>query len=196
MPAQSDPRVTSESRSRRAITVGSTAGVSPGTTTVIATLEAAAETGGAPDLPVVLRALEEPDPASVTRTRDVVLSMTMGMGMGGAGGDGQFLIDGRSFDADRVDIAIQIGTTEDWVVRNTSSMDHPFHLHVWPFRVVERSDGAALPPGWKDTVNVPAGQSVRLRIPFRDIPGKAVYHCHILDHEDLGMMGIIDARAA
>ena len=51
------------------------------------------------------------------------------------------------------------------------------------------------PPGWKDTVNVPAGQSVRLRIPFRDIVGRAVYHCHILDHEDLGMMGIIDTRS-
>ena len=72
----------------------------------------------------------------------------------------------------------------------------PARVHVWPFRVVERSDGGALPPGWKDTVNVPAGQTVRLRIPFRDIPGKAVYHCHILDHEDLGMMGIIDTQAS
>ena len=162
---------------------------------VIATLDVTGGAGNAPSLPKVLRALDDPTSASVTHTRDVTLSMNMGgMGMGGTGGDGQFLIDGRSFDANRVDITTQIGTTEDWVVRNTSPMDHPFHLHVWPFRVVERSDGGTLPPGWKDTVNVPAGQSVRLRIPFRDIPGKAVYHCHILDHEDLGMMGIIDTK--
>jgi len=71
-------------------------------------------------------------------------------------------------------------------------MDHPFHLHVWPFRVIERSDAQVVSPGWKDTVNVPAGESVRLRIPFRNFTGKAVYHCHILDHEDLGMMQLID----
>ncbi len=161
--------------------------------TVIATLEVTGDAATASPLPTVLRDLADPAPGSVTGTREVTLSMNMGMG--GTGGDGQFLIDGRTFDANRVDITTRLETTEDWVVRNTSTMDHPFHLHVWPFRVVERSDGGTLPPGWKDTVNVPAGQSVRLRIPFRDIPGKAVYHCHILDHEDLGMMGIIDTQA-
>ena len=44
---------------------------------------------------------------------------------------------------------------------------------------------------WKDTVLVPRGESVRIRIPFQDFAGKTVYHCHILDHEDLGTMGII-----
>ena len=72
-------------------------------------------------------------------------------------------------------------------------MAHPFHLHVWPFQVVSRSDGAA-DPGWRDTVDVPAGGTVVIRIPFTDIPGRTVYHCHILDHEDLGMMGIIEVR--
>jgi FtsP/CotA-like multicopper oxidase with cupredoxin domain len=52
--------------------------------------------------------------------------------------------------------------------------------------VIERSDGKAVSPGWKDTVNVPAGQSVRVRIPFRDLSGKAVYHCHILDQRTWG----------
>ena len=165
-----------------------------GGSTVLATLAVGdGPATPAPELPTTLRSLHEPSEADVSRTRDVTLSMNMGMG--GSGGDGQFLIDGRTFAADRVDITTRVGTTEDWVVRNTSTMDHPFHLHVWPFRVVARSDGAALPLGWKDTVNVPAGSSVRLRIPFRDIPGKAVYHCHILDHEDLGMMGIIDTQA-
>jgi FtsP/CotA-like multicopper oxidase with cupredoxin domain len=118
--------------------------------------------------------------------------MTMGAG---GGGDGQFLIDGHSFDVNRVLLATTLGATEDWIIHNTSSMDHPFHLHVWPIRVVERSDGSAPPPGWKDTVNVPDGQSVRLCIPFRDIAGMAVYHCHLLDHEDRGIMGIIETSS-
>ena len=162
-----------------------------GATTIVASLDVEGPSAPAPALPSALR-----DQGGlldgVTRTRDVTLSMNMGMG--GTGGDGQFLIDGRSFDENRVDITTRLGTTEDWVIHNTSPMDHPFHLHVWPFRVIEGSDGKAVSPGWKDTVNVPAGQSVRVRIPFRDIPGKAVYHCHILDHEDLGMMGVIETR--
>jgi len=172
---------------------GGGTGATAGATTVIATLEVHGPEAAPSPLPAALRDLGDPAPDSVTRTRELTFSMNMGMG--GSGGDGQLLIDGRSFDPDRIDITAQLGTTEDWLVRNTSTMDHPFHLHVWPFRVVERSDGTVLPPGWKDTVNVPAGQSVRLRIPFRDIPGRTVYHCHILDHEDLGMMGIIDTRA-
>lgn len=160
-----------------------------GATTLVATLEITGQNLEAPGLPSELRQLDDPPDDTVTATRDVTLSMEMGGGVGD-----RFLIDGRKFDGNRVDITTRVGATEDWVVSNTSPMDHPFHLHVWPFRVLERSDSRELPPGWKDTVNVPAGQSVRIRIPFRDIPGKAVYHCHILDHEDLGMMGVIDTQ--
>ena len=172
---------------------GATSGTTAAASTVVARLDVGGAADAAPALPSILRPVADPSPDSVVRTRDVTLSMNMGMG--GAGGDGQFLIDGRSFDANRVDITTRLGTTEDWIIHNTSSMDHPFHLHVWPFRVVERSDGSTPPPGWKDTVNVPAGQSVRLRIPFRDLAGRAVYHCHILDHEDLGMMGVIETSS-
>jgi len=73
-------------------------------------------------------------------------------------------------------------------------MDHPFHLHVWPFKVIEPSTRDAELAGWKDTVNVPAGGTVRIRIPFTDIAGRTVYHCHILDHEDQAMMGVIEVR--
>jgi FtsP/CotA-like multicopper oxidase with cupredoxin domain len=106
-------------------------------------------------------------------------------------GDGEFVIDGRAFDGDRTDITAEIGTVEEWTVTNDSMMDHPFHLHVWPFALVDPAidaDG----PIWRDTVNVPAGASVTIRLPFADVPGRTVYHCHILDHEDLGMMGVIE----
>ena len=69
-------------------------------------------------------------------------------------------------------------------------MDHPFHLHVWPFQLVDpNADGA---PDWRDTVNVPAGGRVRIRVRFEDVAGRTVYHCHVLDHEDNGMMGVIE----
>ncbi len=112
-----------------------------------------------------------------------------GMGMGMSAG--QFTIDGKTFDPARIDTDTRLGTTEDWTIVNRSMMDHPFHLHVWPFLVLTRTDGLPPDPGWRDTVNVPAGGAVTIRLIFADYPGTTVYHCHILDHEDLGMMGII-----
>lgn len=173
---------------------GGMGGGSTGSPTTIMELDIVGDDAAAPALPDALSAVG-PSPDRVTRTRDLTLAMEMGMGMGmGMGaGDGQFTIDGRSFDPDRVDIETELDSVEDWVIRNTSPMDHPFHLHVWPFQVIESSAGAVI-PGWRDTVNVPAGGSVTIRIPFRDFAGKAVYHCHILDHEDRGMMGVIDVQ--
>ncbi|PSP07197.1 MAG: copper oxidase, partial [Cyanobacteria bacterium SW_12_48_29] len=62
---------------------------------------------------------------------------------------------------------------------------------VNPFQVIEHNGKPAPYPAWKDTVLVPAGETVRLRAHFSDFPGKSVYHCHLLDHEDLGMMGTV-----
>jgi FtsP/CotA-like multicopper oxidase with cupredoxin domain len=119
--------------------------------------------------------------ARLDRTRELTFSM-QGMAV---------RIDGREFDPNRVDIRAGLGSIEEWTVRNSSTMDHPFHLHVWPFQVIAQSKGA-VPSGWKDVVNVPAGGWVRIRIRFDDFTGKSVYHCHILDHEDMGMMGVIE----
>lgn len=137
-----------------------------------------------------------PLPTAADATRELVLSMAMGPGGGGMGGGGseRFMIDGRTFDGARTDITVRLGTVEDWTIRNTSPMDHPFHLHVWPFRVLGDGTDAGVSPGWKDTVNVPANGAVTVRVAFADIPGRAVYHCHILDHEDLGMMATIEVR--
>lgn len=85
---------------------------------------------------------------------------------------------------------------EDWEISNTGVMDHPFHLHTNPFQVIDRNGQLEPYRAWKDTVLVPAGETVRIRIPFKDFPGKTVYHCHILDHEDLGMMGTVEMTGA
>ena len=111
-----------------------------------------------------------------------------------------FTIDGRTFDPDRTDALVKLGTVEEWEVVNGGGMmmmgfDHPFHIHTNAFQVV--SQNGKRPPfaAWKDTVNVPMGETVRVRIPFEDFAGRTVYHCHILDHEDLGMMAVIEMRA-
>jgi FtsP/CotA-like multicopper oxidase with cupredoxin domain len=115
----------------------------------------------------------------------------VGGGMGMMSGGSAFTFDGRVFNPGRVDQKVRAGTTEEWVITNNSMMHHPFHLHAWPFQVADDGYGNYL-LGWHDTVNIPGGATVRIRIPFTEITGRTVYHCHILDHEDAGMMGIVD----
>lgn len=103
----------------------------------------------------------------------------------------QFLINGQVFDPQRIDTRVSLDTVEEWEIINTGMMDHPFHLHTNRFQVVSRNGKAVTQYTWKDTVLVPKGERIRIRIPFRDFEGKTVYHCHILDHEELGMMGVI-----
>ena len=71
---------------------------------------------------------------------------------------------------------------------NPAEMDHPFHLHGMSFQIVDAAGVPLEPRGWKDTVNVPQLQTVRIAVRF-DAPGRWMYHCHILEHAELGMMG-------
>jgi FtsP/CotA-like multicopper oxidase with cupredoxin domain len=131
-----------------------------------------------------------------TVTRRIELSMTMGHGMGQGMGI-EFWFNGQPYDEKRIDIEAQLGTVEEWELANVDPdlMDHPFHLHVNPFQVVSRNGQPEPYRAWKDTVLVKGGETVRIRVPFRTFAGKTVYHCHILDHEDLGMMGNIQMSA-
>ena len=130
---------------------------------------------------------------AVTARRELTFAMGMGSGMGGGGGM-SFTINGESFDGGRVDTTVQTGSVEEWLLSNSSPMDHPVHLHVWPMQLVEDNGRAVPTVEWQDVVNVPARGTARVRIAFDDFAGRTVYHCHILDHEDNGMMGVIEAR--
>lgn len=131
-------------------------------------------------LPATLRVVEPIDTTDVAARR--VLSFSQG------------LINGRAMDMSRVDISAALGTTEIWTIENLVGMDHPFHLHGFRFQVLSR-DGVAEPyPSWKDTINVPKHQTVRLAVRFEDYPGLWMFHCHILDHEDAGMMGVLQVK--
>jgi len=105
--------------------------------------------------------------------------------------EGQYYINGRRFSHHRVDIVAKLGTYEEWVVRNGTREDHPFHVHLNDFQVVSVNGKPYAARGLQDTVFVPARGVVRIRIHFTDFVGNTVYHCHITSHEDGGMMGIL-----
>ena len=149
-------------------------------------------------MPTVLRPIAPL--GAPTAYKHLVLSSGMGMGMGmtGAGGMMQFLIDGKSFDPARVDLTSRVNAVEQWTIENRSNMDHPFHLHGTQFQVISRTRGGAtiLEPtlAWRDVVNVAAFESVTFRVVQSQL-GRRMYHCHILEHEDQGMMGMLDVVA-
>lgn len=107
-----------------------------------------------------------------------------------------FLINGQGFDHNRIDTKVQLGTVEDWHIVNKAGMDHPFHIHTNAFQIINRNGQPFSLQVWKDVINVKAYESVDLRMAFTDFSGKTVYHCHILDHEDQGMMGILEIQSA
>jgi FtsP/CotA-like multicopper oxidase with cupredoxin domain len=85
-----------------------------------------------------------------------------------------------------------LGDVEEWSLVNTTSMDHPFHLHGFRFQVVSNNSE---PLAWRDTLNVPAAQTVRIRLRLDDHPGLWMFHCHILEHAERGMMGELQVAA-
>ncbi|OCP15676.1 copper oxidase [Ensifer sp. LC163] len=155
-----------------------------------------------PPLPAKLRSIESLGNPVVTRR--FVLTESMGgmnhgnMSMPSDSMEMKFLINGASFDMNRIDEVSKVGQVELWEVVNEADMDHPFHVHGTQFQIAEHEkDGKVTTPSyraWKDTVNIVAGETVRILL-RQDLPGSRMYHCHILEHEQLGMMGTVDVQA-
>ena len=116
-------------------------------------------------------------------------------------------INGKTFEMETINLTSTLNTIEIWSITNMSEEPHPIHIHGSPFQVLVRNappfvDGQPLPPGgelppayelgWKDTIIVKAGERVDLIKgvrDFADFDGEFMYHCHLLEHEDKGMMG-------
>jgi FtsP/CotA-like multicopper oxidase with cupredoxin domain len=108
---------------------------------------------------------------------------------------GRFLINGKEYAEDRVEEQVEPGATEIWEITNVSPVPHPFHPHAIQWQVLDRNrlQPTGVERGWKDTVLVRPGESVRIIGRFEPVNvGKYVYHCHILEHEDAGMMGLFE----
>ncbi|MEO7260647.1 MAG: multicopper oxidase domain-containing protein [Jatrophihabitantaceae bacterium] len=140
-------------------------------------------------LPARLRAL--PPLATATVHRDVTLSFDLVSEVPAA------LVNGKSYDPDRVDFTVKRGATEIWQVTNGDGqygIHHNFHMHLVQFRVLDRN---GQPPtaddrGLKDTVPIAPGESVRLQAHFTEYLGEYVYHCHVLEHSSFGMMATMN----
>jgi suppressor of ftsI len=110
-----------------------------------------------------------------------------------------FMIDGRVMDDDRVDQTVKLGDTEEWTVVNTDQQYHSFHIHQTAFLVTEVNGMGQDEDSLRDTFPIPPATDdgpgvLKVIIPFTDpeIVGRFVYHCHAVDHEDKGMMGIVE----
>ncbi|MBT3820105.1 MAG: multicopper oxidase domain-containing protein, partial [Nitrospinaceae bacterium] len=132
-------------------------------------------------------------------TRRFKLEMRMGPGMM-FGGSSPFRINGKSMKLSRIDEVVKLGDTEIWEIENNSPMPHPFHIHDIQFLILDRNGRPPSPGerGFKDTVTVNQAETVRIIAKFADYadPEKPyMYHCHILEHEDAGMMGQFIVKA-
>jgi FtsP/CotA-like multicopper oxidase with cupredoxin domain len=151
------------------------------TTRDLLTLETTNDAPVAPvAIPAVLRKVPALDTNAVTAVRTVVFS--------------QGLINGKMMDMARVDVSTKVGATEIWEIENVVGMDHPFHLHGFQFQVLDRGGVPEKYRAWKDMLNIPKHSSARIIVRYDDFPGKWMFHCHILDHEDHGMMGVLEVR--
>ena len=182
------------------------------------------ESASGPPVPTQFPVAWEPDPMDPTKPRGPYLTfpqfladitdaktparpIVFGILSGGVGAQPQFSINGKQFQDGVVDQCMVLDTAEEWLITNQTTVPHPFHIHVNPFQVIEYFDPSQTtqpvlqaPYIWQDTIEIPAasgGQNgyVRMRSRFADFTGKYVLHCHILGHEDRGMMQIVEVRA-
>lgn len=105
-----------------------------------------------------------------------------------------FAFDGKPFDMHTTNMVVKLGSTEVWTVRNNNIFGHSFHLHDVQFRVLSRTDRevAEYEKGWKDTFYLPRGAAVTFVAKFDDYASDTdpfMFHCHMSNHEDGGMMG-------
>ncbi len=143
-------------------------------------------------VPATLRDFERiPESAAENVRQFVMETMSRGMGMMG----GRLTINGKHMDINRIDEQIKAGSTEIWEISNQSgrmmNMPHSMHLHDVQFQILSRNGKRPQPheQGRKDTVLIMPGEAVRIIIRFSDYKGIYMYHCHLLEHEDDGMMG-------
>ena len=146
-------------------------------------------------VPTNLVKLPVVDAGKAVKTRRFVLSMEGG----GAHAD-EMTINGKSMDIDVINERVKVNTSEIWEVVNDTMHLHPFHIHDVQFRILDVNDNPPKPGdrGLKDVVAIPTGVTVRLLLEFSDFTDNKLpymYHCHVLEHEDAGMMGQFTVEA-
>jgi FtsP/CotA-like multicopper oxidase with cupredoxin domain len=139
--------------------------------------------------------------AEITEQRTLTYAVANSGGPPIGGQDSpNFTIDGVRFDPQVVNQMIPLNAVVEWTLTNTSGAWHSHHIHINPFQVTETSDGLLngfplTEPVWLDTVDLPPMGFVKMRQRYVDFAGLFVQHCHILTHEDIGMMQNVEVVA-
>jgi FtsP/CotA-like multicopper oxidase with cupredoxin domain len=133
------------------------------------------------DLPYNLRKIETLAPQDATITRRIKFSVGASWKHGI-----DFLVNGNMHDNDK---PVYVGDLQVWEISNTSLMDHPFHLHGYFFQVIEENGKAPAYKAWKDSYNLKPRTKIKIAWIPDNRPGMWMYHCHILEHHEAGMMG-------
>ena len=145
------------------------------------TVKVGAQAPSVASIPQRLRTIEPLADAGATPNRTVKFSVGLSLRRGL-----DFLVNGETHHHDR---PVKVGELQVWDVVNASLMDHPFHLHGFFFQVVSINGKAPAFKSWEDVVNLPPRSTVRIAWMPEDRPGSWMYHCHILEHHEAGMMG-------
>jgi FtsP/CotA-like multicopper oxidase with cupredoxin domain len=96
-------------------------------------------------------------------------------------------------------LSATLGSTEIWEIENKTHMDHPFHLHGFPFQVLstQKLGDVVVDESFlanKDVFIVPPQTTLRFAVTYAGFPGMWMFHCHILEHAERGMMSMIDVE--
>ena len=106
--------------------------------------------------------------------------------------DGMFFINGEFYNPDKVNFHARLNTVEQWVIVNSTDELHVFHMHTYPMQVLSVNGVPTAFDGYQDEVDLPPHGYVVARFDFTGYTGLTVFHCHILAHEDMGMMANIE----
>jgi FtsP/CotA-like multicopper oxidase with cupredoxin domain len=154
----------------------------------IATVVVGGEPVAAQPIPERLLPVEDLRRERVDRRRQIVF----GESFDAATQTPSFTINGREFDPNYIAETMKLNTVEEWTIRNTTDEWHTFHIHVNPYQVTKINGKPVKDVQWNDDVTVgPYGGTVTMRTRFTDFTGKFVIHCHVLFHEDNGMMAAV-----
>jgi FtsP/CotA-like multicopper oxidase with cupredoxin domain len=141
-------------------------------------------------MPAVHRDIAAPSIEGATKV-EILLTLPAA----GPDGKSEFRVNGVPFWKAKPYLA-KVGEKQIWTVRNDSKFAHPFHLHGFFFLPLDEKLLPIRPMAWKDTLNVPIDGTIRFLVVFDERPGMWMFHCHILDHADGGLMGHVHLEPA
>ncbi|MCK6590494.1 MAG: multicopper oxidase family protein [Polyangiaceae bacterium] len=140
-----------------------------------------------PGQPTAATFAREIKPIDITQATQVNVGLTQ---MKDQDGNIVLGINGQTY-ANLPPFPAKIGETQVWSIGNQMDWSHPFHLHGFFFQVLDENGAPEQPLAWNDTIDVPFHSTRKIAVRFDERPGMWMFHCHILDHADAGMMGMI-----